>query len=50
VSAFILVIDDEPNIMLALEFLLKPAGFRARTVSNDEAALERVRRMLDRWG
>ena len=39
VSASILVVDDEPNIVLSLEFLLKQAGFRVRTVSNGEAAL-----------
>jgi CheY-like chemotaxis protein len=32
VSASILVADDEPNIVLSLEFLLKQAGFRVRTV------------------
>ena len=39
VSASILVVDDEPNIVLSLEFLLKQAGFRVRTVANGEAAL-----------
>ena len=38
-SASILVADDEPNIVLSLEFLLKQAGFRVRTVSDGEAAL-----------
>jgi CheY-like chemotaxis protein len=33
VSASILVADDEPNIVLSLEFLLKQAGYRVRTVS-----------------
>ena len=37
--ASILVADDEPNIVLSLEFLLKQAGFRVRTVANGEAAL-----------
>ena len=39
VSASILVVDDEPNIVLSVEFLLKQAGFRVRTVANGEAAL-----------
>jgi CheY-like chemotaxis protein len=38
VNASILVADDEPNIVLSLEFLLKQAGFRVRTVSDGEAA------------
>jgi DNA-binding response OmpR family regulator len=42
VSASILVVDDEPNIVLSLEFLLKQAGFRVRTVSNGEAALAAI--------
>ena len=42
VSASILVVDDEPNIVLSLEFLLKQAGFRVRTVANGEAALAAV--------
>ena len=41
-SASILVVDDEPNIVLSLEFLLKQAGFRVRTVSNGEAALAAI--------
>jgi DNA-binding response OmpR family regulator len=42
VSASILVADDEPNIVLSLEFLLKQAGFRVRTVSDGEAALAAI--------
>jgi two-component system, OmpR family, alkaline phosphatase synthesis response regulator PhoP len=42
VSASILVVDDEPNIVLSVEFLLKQAGFRVRTVSNGEAALAAI--------
>ena len=42
VSASILVVDDEPNIVLSLEFLLKQAGFRVRTVANGEAALAAI--------
>lgn len=46
VSASILVVDDEPNIVLALEFLLKQADFRVRTVSNGEAALAAIAQEL----
>ena len=35
----ILVVDDEPNIVLSLEFLMKQAGFQVRTASDGEAAL-----------
>ena len=41
-STSILVADDEPNIVLSLEFLLKQAGFRVRTVSDGEAALAAI--------
>ena len=41
-NASILVADDEPNIVLSLEFLLKQAGFRVRTVSDGEAALAAI--------
>ena len=41
-AASILVADDEPNIVLSLEFLLKQAGFRVRTVSDGEAALAAI--------
>jgi DNA-binding response OmpR family regulator len=44
VSAFILVADDEPNIVLSLEFLLNQAGFRVLTVSDGEAALAAIAR------
>ncbi|HKN10121.1 MAG TPA: response regulator [Pseudomonadota bacterium] len=41
-SASILVADDEPNIVLSLEFVLKQAGFRVRTVADGEAALAAI--------
>ena len=41
-SASILVADDEPNIVLSLEFLLKQAGFRVRTAADGEAALAAI--------
>lgn len=38
----ILVVDDEPNIVLSLEFLMKQAGFDVRTASDGEAALAAI--------
>ncbi len=38
----ILVVDDEPNIVLSLEFLMKQAGFHVRTASDGEAALTAI--------
>ena len=38
----ILVADDEPNIVISLEFLMKQAGFNVRAVEDGEAALEAV--------
>ncbi len=38
----ILVVDDEPDIVLSLEFLMKQAGFQVRTASDGEAALAAV--------
>ena len=38
----ILVVDDEPNIVLSLEFLMKQSGFEVRTASDGEQALAAV--------
>jgi DNA-binding response OmpR family regulator len=38
----ILVVDDEPNIVLSLEFLMKQAGFQVGTASDGEAALAAI--------
>lgn len=38
----ILVADDEPNIVISLEFLMKQAGFQVRAVEDGEAALEAI--------
>jgi DNA-binding response OmpR family regulator len=38
----ILVVDDEPNIVLSLEFLMKQAGFQVRTASDGDLALKAV--------
>ena len=38
----ILIVDDEPNIVLSLEFLMKQAGFQVRAASDGEAGLAAV--------
>jgi DNA-binding response OmpR family regulator len=40
--ASILVADDEPNIVLSLEFILKQAGHRVRVAADGEAALAAI--------
>ncbi len=40
--ASILVAEDEPNIVLSLEFLLKQAGFRVRVAPDGDAALAAI--------
>ena len=35
----VLIVDDEPNIVTALEFLLKRSGYDVRTVANGAEAL-----------
>jgi DNA-binding response OmpR family regulator len=40
--ASILVVDDEPNIVLSLEFLMKQAGHRVRVAGDGEAALAAI--------
>lgn len=38
----ILIADDEPNIVLSLEFLMKQEGYAVRVVYNGEDALKAV--------
>lgn len=38
----VLVVDDEPNIVLSLEFLMKQAGYEVRVARDGEAALAAV--------
>lgn len=40
--AKVLVVDDEPNIVLSLEFLMQQAGFEVVTAVDGESALTRV--------
>jgi DNA-binding response OmpR family regulator len=38
----VLIADDEPNIVTALEFLLHRSGYEVRVARNGEEALQRV--------
>ena len=39
-SHSVLVVDDEPNIVMSLEFLMEQAGFEVRVAADGEAALQ----------
>jgi DNA-binding response OmpR family regulator len=39
----VLVVDDEPNIVLSLEFLMQQAGFEVRVARDGEQALAAMR-------
>ncbi len=39
-SKVILVVDDEPNIVLSLEYLMQQAGYEVRSARDGDAALE----------
>lgn len=41
-SKHILVVDDEPNILLSLEFLMKQAKYTVKTARDGEEALKAV--------
>lgn len=38
----ILIADDEPNIVMALEFLMQNAGYEVRTVTDGDEALTQL--------
>ncbi len=42
----VLVVDDEPNIALSLEYLMKQQGFEVRVARDGEAALEALRELV----
>lgn len=41
-SKSILIVDDEPNIVLSLEFLMEKQGFAVRSAYDGEQALEAI--------
>jgi DNA-binding response OmpR family regulator len=41
----VLIVDDEPNIVMSLEFLMKKAGFEVVVAVDGEEALEQVARV-----
>ena len=41
----ILIVDDEPNIVLSLEFLMRKAGFEVAVAKDGEEALAQVARL-----
>jgi DNA-binding response OmpR family regulator len=43
--ARVLIVDDEPNIQLSLQFLMKKAGYEVHTASNGEEALDQIARL-----
>ena len=42
--ARVLIVDDEPNILLSLQFLMKKAGYQVRTATDGEQALAEIAR------
>ena len=42
--ASVLIVDDEPNILLSLQFLMKMAGYDVRTAKDGEQALAEIAR------
>lgn len=40
----ILIVDDEPNILLSLQFLMKKSGYEVRTAKDGEEALAEISR------
>ena len=41
-QASVLIVDDEPNILLSLQFLIKKAGYLVRTATDGEQALAEI--------
>lgn len=38
----VLIVDDEPNISMAIEFLMSDAGYETATAANGREAMEKV--------
>ena len=41
-AKYVLIVDDEPNIVLSLEFLMKKEGYEVLSVSNGEEAMQAI--------
>ena len=41
-SKRILIADDEPNIVISLEFLMQNSGYQVKTAANGDEALRQV--------
>lgn len=41
-STKVLIVDDEPNIVISLEFLMKQQGFETATASDGQAGLDQA--------
>jgi DNA-binding response OmpR family regulator len=44
VASKVLIVDDEPNIVLSLEFLMKQQGYETRVARDGEEALAEIER------
>ena len=42
----VLLVDDEPNIVLSLEFLIKQAGYEVRVARDGDAAIKAIEERL----
>lgn len=45
-SFSVLIVDDEPNIVLSLEYLMKQNGYEVRSAGNGEEALKSLHEKL----
>ena len=41
-AKFVLIVDDEPNIVLSLEFLMKKEGYEVLSVANGAEAMQAI--------
>ncbi len=41
-AKYVLVVDDEPNIVLSLEFLMKKEGYEVQSAANGEEAMQAI--------
>ena len=41
-AKYVLIVDDAPNIVLSLEFLIKKEGYEVQSVSNGEEAMQAI--------